>query len=310
LPSESEDSEFDEDIENEYLVSTYDVNQFQFDIKEDLFGLGYKRLDVGNLFNYENGENNKSKTSSNTIGESPAAALLFPMVDKNKNKANSKRSIAGHAFGVGEYEDEDDTDVYKQESIDSYDFELDGRRQQDTKKLLNKSYGFGAFDNFLSIMEKFKQSGKKQKPTSILNNESLKVPADFDLMHKFPDMPSLPTLSSMSTTSLVDSAAAAAEKIKEDSMNIYLKSATERSMLLGETCIKPDSVFDLLNSSDREFLKQQKSKLQLEQPKTKTTTANESHSKLEKANELIDKESKNKRYEMFVSYIKKNYKGE
>jgi hypothetical protein len=292
LPSESEDSEFDEDIENEYLVSTFDVNQFQFDIKEDLFGFGYKRLDIGNLFNYGNGAGN-TNMSADAISGSPAASLLFPMMENNK--AKSKRSITGHAFGVGEYEDEDDTDVYKQESIDSYDFELDGRRQQDTKKMLNKSYGFGAFDTFLSIMEKFKKSSKKQEPTTV-TYEILKVPAGFDLMHKFRDMPSLPALSS----SLAD----IAEKNKDDSMGIYLKSATERSMLLGETVIKPDSVFDLLSPSDREFLKQQKSIQQQMQ-------VNESHSKLEKPNEtiLVDKESKSKRYEMFVSYMKKDYKG-
>lgn len=69
-------------------MSTYDVNQFQFEIKEDQFGLGYKRLDVGSLFGHS--------SSSTAVTESPAASLLFPMMDK-KQKIN-KKGISGHVF--------------------------------------------------------------------------------------------------------------------------------------------------------------------------------------------------------------------
>ena len=54
------------------MVSAFDINEFQFVIKEDLFGLGYKRLDVSNLFGNEN-------SSKAIVNESPAASLLFPM---------------------------------------------------------------------------------------------------------------------------------------------------------------------------------------------------------------------------------------
>ncbi len=47
LPSGSEgDSDGEED---EMLVSNFDVDEFRFEVKEDVFGLGYKRLDVAGL---------------------------------------------------------------------------------------------------------------------------------------------------------------------------------------------------------------------------------------------------------------------
>ena len=54
------------------MVSAFDINEFQFVIKEDMFGLGYKRLDVSNLFGNEN-------SAKAIVNESPAASLLFPM---------------------------------------------------------------------------------------------------------------------------------------------------------------------------------------------------------------------------------------
>jgi hypothetical protein len=68
------------------LVSTFDVNEFQFEIKEDLFGLGYKRLDVGGMFG--------KSSSSNFESESPAASLLFPMVS-DRAKTSNKKAIKG-----------------------------------------------------------------------------------------------------------------------------------------------------------------------------------------------------------------------
>ena len=66
----------------------YDVNEFRFEIKEDNFGLGYKRLDVNEIF-----------SGSNKIGAIPAdtnssvADLLFPGMNKGSKK---KRGITGH----------------------------------------------------------------------------------------------------------------------------------------------------------------------------------------------------------------------
>ena len=113
MPTDSDESELDEEVglesralswksdaflkpscfalfqqEDEYLVSTFDINEFQFEIKEDMFGLGYKRLNVGNLFGQE------SQTSVAATDPSTSIAnLLFPtMADNGKKNA---KSIAG-----------------------------------------------------------------------------------------------------------------------------------------------------------------------------------------------------------------------
>ncbi|CAF0703112.1 unnamed protein product [Brachionus calyciflorus] len=267
LPPESEsDQEENEDLEDDYFVSTFDINDFQFEIKEDFFGLGYKRLDVGNLFG-------KSDTNS-LVNESPAASLLFPM-GANTTK---KKGITGQSFGVGEYEDEDDIDVYKQDNMDLYDFELNGSQQRDTKKLLNKTYGFGAFEDDVQILKKFSISKKKLEPSKVF--EAPQVPPNFNLMHKF------------TRKSRFDEPSTN-ENSKEDSMSSYLKSSfSSRSELLGEKPIQPDSVFDLMSAKDREFLQKQK---------TTAETVQEKPKNLEE-----EKQKKEKRYETFVSNSKKN----
>jgi hypothetical protein len=65
----------------------YDVNEFRFEIKEDLFGLGYKRLSVNEIF-----------SASNKLGAVPVdknssvADLLFPGLAQ---KSSKKRGITG-----------------------------------------------------------------------------------------------------------------------------------------------------------------------------------------------------------------------
>jgi hypothetical protein len=279
---------FFQSLEDEYLVSTFDVNEFQFEVKEDLFGIGYKRLDVSAFF----GGNSAPE-------ESPAASLLFPMMNNNQKKIN-KRGISGQAFGVGEYEDEEDVDVYQQDSMEKYDFGLDNKKQhKEAQKILNKSYGFGAFDDDVSIMKKFALSKKKQEPAKVF--PAPQVPANFNLRHKFPENNDEPK------------DVLAIEGGKHDSMNTYLKSVSERSNLLGEEVIKPDSVFDLISPADREFLKQQKMKNE-EKPvvekNEKLPVADQSTSQSREKAKEIDKEKKMKRYQEFKSFVLKNFKGE
>ena len=115
LPSESDESDLDEEVrkesgsyektrdhgiivclfiqfylkqEDEYLVSTFDINEFQFEIKEDLFGLGYKRLNVDSLF----GQDSQSANGSKEIATS-MANLLFPTLADSGKKTS--KTIAG-----------------------------------------------------------------------------------------------------------------------------------------------------------------------------------------------------------------------
>lgn len=68
----------------------YNPDEFQFEVKEDFFGLGYKRLDVNSLLGKGGGE-----ASSGASFESPAASLLFPSINKNEKKIN-KKGFSGH----------------------------------------------------------------------------------------------------------------------------------------------------------------------------------------------------------------------
>ena len=151
--------------------------------------------------------------------------------------------------------------------------------------MLNKTYGFGAFDNDISVLKRFIESKNKQQPAKVF--PAPQVPQNFNLFHKLPK------------TSVVE--AESSSRSEKDPMNMYLKSATERAEVLGESFIKPDSVFDLISPADREFLMSQKSKTEksLDEPKEPKETQPIKES---------DKEKKAKRYESFVSCIKKNYK--
>lgn len=84
------------------------------------------------------------------------------------------------------------------------------------------------------------------------------------------------------------------------SMNSYLKTATDRGQALGETPIKPDSIFDLIRPADREFLLEKKQQLLLN-----TATPIVTKETPPKPNV---KEQKAKRYEQFISFTRKNFK--
>lgn len=175
--------------------------------------------------------------------------------------------------------------------------------------MLDKSYGFSAsVENDLFILRKFSMSSKKQEPAKVF--KAPEVPKNFNLIHKLDTKEATATVSKKSTN-------------ENDAMNVYLKSATERGELLGETFIQPDSVFDLLNSKDRDFLRQEKLKQNLKSIAdeiksssssiviNESVTATGQQEKIPSRKE-VDQEkqklNKQKRYEQFLNYIKRNYK--
>jgi hypothetical protein len=180
------------------------------------------------------------------------------------------------AFGGGDFdEDEDEIDVYKQDSMESYNFDLDGKNQKEAKKMLNKSYGFGAFEEDIMILKKFFQSNKRLEPSKVFKGPE--VPADFSLKHKL-------------STNL------------DASLDHRLKTASERGELLNEPSLKPESIFDLISPEDKNFLNKVKIKhglIKEDEPKTVPQLD------LKRNNE----EEKAKRYEFFVQHIKKDFKG-
>ena len=161
---------------------------------------------------------------------------------------------------------------------------------------MNKNYGFGAFEDDVNILKKFAQSNNKQQPAKVF--PAPEVPAWFVLMHKFAD-------GSPNEGSGLESS--------KDAMNLYLKSSSERGEVLGEQFIQPDSVFDLLKPSDREFLQKLKAKPNETEEKirkNKEDLEKKAKADKEKAEKKVsDKEKKNLRYESFISMVKNNYKG-
>ena len=166
---------------------------------------------------------------------------------------------------------------------------MDSQKHQEAKKVLNKSYGFGAFEDDVSILKKYSHSQKKQQPAKLI--PAPLIPAGFNLNHKFDRK--------FSTNSTEDNSAT-------DSMNVYLKSMTERAQALGEKPLQVESVFDLMKPEDRDFLKKKHQDTVVESETVKKVIETSKREELERNAQ----EKKTKRYEAFVSYVKKNYKGE
>ena len=182
------------------------------------------------------------------------------------------------AFGTGDFDEDEDNDIYKQDTMDSYNFDLGGKIQKDTKMLLNKSYGFGAFESDVLILKKFIQSENVLQPAVLFPGPE--VPAGFNCKHQL---------------GICGSNESGSEN---DAMNLYLKTASARGELLGEQELRPDSVLDLVSPANKQFLIEQRLKQQF--------NSDEQNKSIAESN----KETQAKRYETFISYVKRNYQGE
>lgn len=163
-----------------------------------------------------------------------------------------------------------------------YDFELNSAQQRDQKKLLNKTYGFASFEDDVAILKKFSLSKTKLEPSRTFQGP--KVPADFDLVHKFHSK----------------SRFEEAPVLKNDEVNSYLKSISSRSEFLGEQQIKPESVFDLMSQQDREKIQKIRNQQNVEVKKPEKK-------EIPLISVVDEKLKKEKRYETYVSYAKKNH---
>jgi G patch domain-containing protein 1 len=152
---------------------------------------------------------------------------------------------------------------------------LDAKADKDKNEMLSKTYGF--VPTYYDIIDKFRASSKKQEPQKVFKGPQ--VPDNFNPKHKTEET---------------------VKKDDNDSMSIYLKTATARGELLDEEFIKPVSVFDLLNEKDREFLKKKTE----ENPDS--IVQREKMLAKQKTTEVQLKEAKEKRYEQFVSAMKRN----
>lgn len=189
-------------------------------------------------------------------------------------------------------------DVYKQDSIESYDFELGDSRQRHLRQELDRNYGFNTSDDELYFLKNFLRSDKKQEPPKVYPVPQ--VPQGFNLKHRLENNGDQFD-SNSSTKSLRD------HNDKYDEMSSYISSVSKRADLLGEDPIQPDSVLDLVSTTNREFLKSQ-----IEAVKTSKTSAEiktEDNPSADFQNKNNQRKIEN-RYESYVSFLKKNYKGD
>lgn len=85
------------------------------------------------------------------------------------------------------------------------------------------------------------------------------------------------------------------------------RSVSKRSEILGEEVIQPHSVLDLVSPADREFLKSQAEQAKSKEAKDSDVSKKSEQKKVATAEN--EQEMKEKRYESFISFIKKSYKG-
>ncbi|ENN79858.1 G patch domain-containing protein 1 [Dendroctonus ponderosae] len=127
---------------NQYEIPAI-YKEFLAKPKNNTFGLGYSGLDKSHfsLFPAEN------KTQ-------------FKVTDRN----NKKLSIAGQAFGVGAFENEDD-DIYMKEDMSKYDFELAAEKEKVQNKADSSKLVLGVFER--SKLTPFLKNDTKYPPPSI-----------------------------------------------------------------------------------------------------------------------------------------------
>ena len=112
LPNQNDSSSDDEDMQyKDFKFAPDDIPNFVAKPKENLFGIGYKGLERGNVL----GGGHINLFSSSDV-------LKFDNADKAKK--GRKLKITGQAFGVGAYE-EDDEDIYQRDDMSRYDFALE-----------------------------------------------------------------------------------------------------------------------------------------------------------------------------------------
>lgn len=149
------DGEDSEDEDSDILLAPDDIPSFVAKPKVNTFGLGYVGLNpLGAL---------EMKKRDFLLFE-PTLALT----DKKK-----KLAIAGQAFGVGAFEDEDE-DIYARDDMSRYDFELGGPKAKKSNNML----ALGAPD----VLDGFVRATKRDPEYT--NYPAPKLPKDFVPIHR------------------------------------------------------------------------------------------------------------------------------
>uniref|UniRef100_A0A3B4DW06 G-patch domain-containing protein n=1 Tax=Pygocentrus nattereri TaxID=42514 RepID=A0A3B4DW06_PYGNA len=251
-PSGSEESENDDEFAPENVTfAPKDVIPVDFTPKDDLHGLGYRGL---NPLQALSGGSGMGHINLFTLDSERMSSLVR---DRKAGKQR-KSGITGQGFGVGAMEEEDD-DIYHRDALSNYDTILGGEEpgdglygwtapQQYSRKK-NDSKRDAAYVG--KILEGFTLGSKSKEVKTVFPPPDL--PRDYRPVHYF-----RPVVDTSSVSPLVAQALQASHgQLSQDApqQGRHMLDSAQRREMLGETSLQgPSSVFELLDSKDRERL--------------------------------------------------------
>ncbi|XP_026793592.3 G patch domain-containing protein 1 isoform X1 [Pangasianodon hypophthalmus] len=252
LPSNgSEESEDDDEFAPENVTfAPKDVTPVDFTPKDDVHGLGYRGLDPLQALR---GGSRASHINLFTL-DSDRTSLFG---DRKAGQLR-KGGISGQAFGVGAMEEEDD-DIYHKDAMSNYDVVLGGEEPGDGL------YGWTAPQQYRQkkkdssrdaayvgkILEGFTLASKPAEVKTVFPPPVL--PRDYRPVHYFRPVVDTSAVSPLVAQALQASRGQLSQNAPQQSRHTL--DSTQRREMLGETSLQgPRSVFELLDSKDRERL--------------------------------------------------------
>ncbi|KAF5900210.1 G patch domain-containing protein 1 isoform X1, partial [Clarias magur] len=250
-PIASEESEDDDEFAPENVTfAPKDVTPVDFTPKDDVHGLGYRGLDPLQALRGGSGAGHIDLFSPDCD-----RAGLF---GDRKAGQRCKGGISGQAFGVGAMEEEDD-DIYHRDAMSNYDAVLGGEEPGDGL------YGWTAPQQYRQrkkdsrrdaeyvgkILEGFTLASIPAEAKIVFPPPVL--PRDYRPVHYFRPVVDTSSVSPLVAQALQASRGQLAQNAPQQSRHTL--DSSQRRELLGETSLQgPRSVFELLDSKDRERL--------------------------------------------------------
>ncbi|KAJ8407905.1 hypothetical protein AAFF_G00269490 [Aldrovandia affinis] len=252
-PKGSEESEEEEDeyVPENVTFAPKDVTPIDFTPKDDLHGLGYRGLNPQQALM---GGSGAGHLNLFTMDSDRARSLLGDCGPRNRRSGG----VTGQAFGVGAMEEED-ADIYHRDALSNYDAVLGGEEPGDglfgwtapqqysrRKKASEKDAAYLG-----KILEGFTLAANSKDTKTIYPPPTL--PRDYRPVHYFRPVLDLASVSPQVALALQ----ASVGHMTQDSQpkGRHQLDSSQRGELLGESSLQgPTSVFDLLDSKDRERL--------------------------------------------------------
>ncbi|TTK32048.1 G patch domain-containing protein 1 [Bagarius yarrelli] len=250
-PAGSEESENDDEFAPVNVTfAPKDVTPVDFTPKDDVHGLGYRGLDPLRALTSGSGASHIDLFTLDSDRTS-----LF---GGRKAKQHRRGGISGQGFGVGAMEEEDD-DIYHKDTMSNYDVVLGGEEPGDGL------YGWTAPQQYKQkkkdsrrdaayvgkILEGFTLASKPVERKTVFPPPVL--PRDYRPVHHFRPVVDMASVSPLVAQALQASRGQISPDAPQQSR--HMLDSSQRREMLGETSLQgPRSVFELLDSKDRERL--------------------------------------------------------